>query len=488
MRILSASKPVRTASTSAKGPRIRADPIVVCSHRGPYVFERSGDRVVARRGGGGLIGAVAPLIEQFGGTWIAAALKEGDREAAAELDTGDPFDLELLDIPRDAHALHYDVVSNEYLWFLFHYLFDTATLPVFDARFEEAWDAYRHVNEVYADAVAAAGPPRAVLVQDYHLMLLPTMLRERRVRRPVLYFHHTPWCAPEYFSFLPSAIRGQLLGGLLDADVVGFHCSRWAEAFRACCERFVPKARIEGDAVVHGRRSTQVVVAPVPVDADKLAAEAADERTEQWAQHHEEMRGSRKLLLRVDRIDLSKNPLRGFLAFEMLLERKPSLARDVWFLAQLYPSRETLEAYRRYFAACTGVVRRINERFPDTEPVTLHFEDDYYRSLGAMRVYDVLLVNPVFDGLNLVAKEGSLVNARDGVLVLSENAGVFEELGKASLPVNPFDVSATADTVERALNMPGTERRKLAARARKLSIASTPQSWARTQLAAAGLD
>jgi trehalose 6-phosphate synthase len=467
---------------------LSAHNLVVCSHRGPYVFDRSGESAVARRGGGGLIGAVAPLVERFGGTWIAAALKEGDREAAAELVPPRPFALELLDLPSDAHALHYDVVSNEYLWFLFHYLFDTPTAPLFDARFHDAWAAYRHVNELYADAVAACGPAAAVLVQDYHLMLVPALLRERRIRRPVVYFHHTPWCDPEYFGMLPETIRDQLLLGLLEADVVGFHARRWADAFLACCEHYVPRARVGRDVVERARRSTRIVVAPVPIDTAKLKAEAADERTEEWAQRHTEARAGRKLLLRVDRIDLSKNPLRGFLAFEQLLERSPALASEMLFLALLYPSRQSLESYRRYYAACTGVVRRINERHPQTEPVSLYFDDDYHRSLGAMRVYDALLVNPVFDGLNMVAKEGSIVNRSDGALILSRNAGVFEELGAASIAVNPFDVSATADAIDRALHMPAKERAAMSSRARRLGSASTPETWGRTQLEAAGVD
>jgi trehalose 6-phosphate synthase len=429
------------------------------------------------------------MIEELGGTWIAAALTAEDFEGAGRHPIErDGFTLRLIDLPHDVHTLHYDSVSNEYLWFLFHYLFDVPNTPVFDSAFNTAWDAYRHVNEMYADAVAAAGPASAVLVQDYHLMLVPSLLRERRVRRPVVYFHHTPWCAPEYFGLLPDAIRDQLLRGMLDCDVVGFHARRWADAFLACCARFLPRARVDGDSVTLGRRSTRVVIAPVPIDARRLLEEANDPRTDEWAKRHDEARAGRKLLLRVDRIDLSKNPLRGFLAFEQLLDRQPSMARDVLFLALLYPSRQTLEAYRRYFAACTGVVRRINERYSDSEPVMLHFEDDYYRSLGAMRIYDALLVNPVFDGLNLVAKEGTVANRTDGALILSRNAGVFEELGKTSIAINPFDVTATAEAIELALDMPAAQRKQLAAKARRLATASAPESWGRLQLAAAGVD
>ena len=428
------------------------------------------------------------MIERFGGTWIAAALTDGDRDAAVDPRVHDGFTLRLLDLSHDAHALHYDVVSNGYLWFLFHYLFDVPNEPVFDTPFWAAWEAYRRVNEVYADAVAAAGTARAVLVHDYHLMLVPSLLRSRRIRRPIVYFHHTPWCAPEYFGLLPEAVRDQLLRGMLDADVVGFHAQRWADAFVACCERFVPRCAFDSGAIRTGRRSTQVVVAPVPIDVDRLTAELHDPRTTEWSQRHDEARAGRRLLLRVDRIDLSKNPLRGFLAFEEFLARDPRRARDVMFLALIYPSRQAIEAYRRYFAACTGVVRRINEKYPDDEPVALHFEDDYYRSLGAMRIHDALLVNPVFDGLNLVAKEAAAANDTDGVIVLSRNAGVFEELGKASIPVNPFDITATADAIERALDMPAAQRKRLAAAARRVATRSTPEVWGRAQLAAAGLD
>lgn len=431
-----------------------------------------------------------------GGTWIAAALSDGDRayvdEAPQGRDEGG-FILRLLALPPDLHEQHYGVVSNEHLWFLFHYLFDPPNQPVFGDRFARAWEAYRRVNELYAGSVRQAGSGAVVLVEDYHLMLVGSFLRSGgRVRRPLVYFHHTPWCEPDYFSMLPAAVAEEILHSMLAYDVVGFHAQRWADAFVRCCERLLPGARVSRTRVTWRRRSTRVLAAPVPLDTARLATEMADDRTRDWAERHHEMRAGRKLLLRVDRIDLSKNPLRGFLAFETLLERRPKLAKDVVFLALLYPSRLALESYRRYFADCTGVVRRINERFEAKTdgpegPVVLHFEDDYYRSLGAMAVYDSLLVNPVFDGLNLVAKEGVFANDRDGALVLSRNAGVFEELGAAALAVNPFDVAETADAIEHSTSMPAAERRRRAKRLKALVTRTTPESWIRAQLRAAGV-
>lgn len=439
---------------------------------------------------------MAPVIEHLGGTWIAAAMTDGDREFAERSPAGRDeggFVLRLLDLPRDVHDLHYGLVSNEHLWFLFHYLFDPASQPIFDESFMRGWDAYRRVNELYAAAVTEAGRTGAVLVEDYHLMLVGAFLRaRRRAGRPILYFHHTPWCEPDYFSILPQPVADEILRSMLSYDVVGFHARRWADAFCRCCERFLPGARVSSGRVTWKRRSTRVLAAPVPLDTVRLTQELEDAQTQQWTERHDEMRAGRKLLLRVDRIDLSKNPLRGFLAFEKLLERRPKLARDVAFMALLYPSRLTVETYRRYFAECTGVVRRINERFEgqvdaDEGPVLLHFEDDYYRSLGAMCIYDALLVNPVFDGLNLVAKEGAFANRRDGAMILSRNAGVFEELGSAAIPINPFDVGATTQAIERALSMPRADRRGQATRLRRLVTRTTPEAWARRQLAAAGV-
>lgn len=460
------------------------------------MFERARGGIAVRRGSGGLIGAVAPVIEHFGGTWIAAAMTDGDRDVAEQAPAGSDqggFVLRLLDLPTELHDLHYGLVSNEHLWFLFHYLFDPTTQPLFGERFTRGWEAYRRVNELYAEAVGEAGRAGAVLVEDYHLMLVGARLRERsRARRPILYFHHTPWCEPDYFSLLPRSVADEILRSMLAYDVVGFHARRWAEAFCRCCERFLPGARVSRERITWKRRSTRVLAAPVPLDSSRLTRELEEPQTRQWAQRHDEIRGGRKLLLRVDRIDPSKNPLRGFLAFENLLERKPKLAGEVVFVALLYPSRLTLETYRRYFAECTGIVRRINERFEgqvDAEegPVLLHFEDDYYRSLGAMCIYDALLVNPVFDGLNLVAKEGAFANRRDGAMILSRNAGVFEELGSAAVGINPFDVGDTTDAIESALRMPKARRSQLASRARRLAIRTTPQAWARTQLKAAGV-
>lgn len=471
-----------------------APELIVCSHRGPFEYRRVGGNLEPRRGGGGLINAVTPVLERFGGTWIAAPMSPADREVAAAEPQGrdeDGFHLRLLDLQRDAHEQHYDVVSNEHLWFLFHYLFDVASTPVFGGAFARAWEAYRTVNRAYAEAVASSRGD-AVLVEDYHLMLVASALRERGYDGPMSYFHHTPWPEPDYLGLLPDPYRREMLTGLLDHDLVAFHCRRWADAFLRCCERHVPEAKRDGDAVHRPERTTTVAVTPVPLAEHRLAEEAADDRTRRWMQDIEEQRDGRTLVVRVDRIDLSKNPIRGYLAFEALLDRRPELAERVWFLALQYPSRSRVGRYRRYLGECLEVVQRVNDRYhhatPGEEgPIGFHFKDDFHQSLAAMRLHDAMLVNPVFDGLNLVAKEAALVSERDGVLILSRNAGVFEEIGEHALTVNPFDVQATADAIERAVEMDASERAERHRRLREASTRTTPEDWVRARVAPLGI-
>ena len=471
-----------------------ADPrLLVCSNRGPFTFSGDASAPVAKRGGGGLIGSVGPVVAATGATWVAAAMSETDRRVARLHPEGQPqdgFTLRFLDIDERGYHLYYDVMANEVLWFLFHYLFDVPHSPTFDGAFDDAWTAYRTVNEGFAE-VAADANADVVLFEDYHLLLAGNALRRRSKRkRPIVYFHHTPWCEPGYLAFLPDAVVDEVMTSMLAYDVVGFHSRRWADAFLRCCDRLVRGAVVHDDEVRCGKRTTRVIVAPVPVDAPRLKQQAKAVDVDAWIESHDAMRAGRKLLLRVDRIDLSKNPLRGFLAFEQLLERRPELVNEVVFLALLYPSRLTVERYQNYYAECLGVVRRVNEKWEkkvdaDVGPIHLLFEDDFERSLGAMRIYDVLLVNPVFDGLNLVCKEGPVLNERDGSLILSRNAGAFEEMSGGAIDLNPFDVTATTDALERAIEMPGAERAKRAKKLEKLATASTPADWLATQLAAA---
>jgi trehalose 6-phosphate synthase len=452
-------------------------PVVVVSNRGPLSFSYGeGGELIAKRGGGGLVSSLAPLVRDLGASWFAAAITDVDREAAARgMVESEGFRFRSLAVDRDAYRMAYDVVSNATLWFLHHGLFDVARRPRFDREWWEAWDAYRDVNRVFARAVADEAPEAAtVLVQDYHLALVGTWLSQERPDLHSVHFTHIPFCEPGALRLLPSRVAEELLVGMGSHGACGFHARRWAANFTACCSEvlgFMPAT----------------FVSPLTPDAEDLAAVAASEAGRREAAALEEVLGNRRLILRVDRIELSKNLLRGFWAYDDLLRVHPEWREQVVFAAFVYPSREGLAEYLTYRHEVEALAESINRRWgaPGWQPVLLSASDDFPRSVAALTRYDVLLVNPVRDGLNLVAKEGPLLNRRHGVLALSREAGVWEELGGTALEVNPFDVSGTADVLARALAMTGAERRSHAAALVKAIRARAPRDWLDDQLEAA---
>jgi trehalose 6-phosphate synthase len=453
------------------------EPLVIVSNRGPLSFSIAPDgSLVARRGAGGLVSSLAPLVEGTGAMWIAAAMSDADRHAAASgVVEAEGFRYRSLAVDQGQYQMAYDVVSNATLWFLSHRLFDLSRRPLIDRRWREAWDAYRAINRTFAYAVIEEAPPGAtVLVQDYHLSLVGTWLAQERPDLRVVHFTHTPFCDPVDLRVLPSDVATELLAGLASHTACGFHTARWADSFRACC------------AEVLGMVPT-TFVAPLAPDHDHIAAVAGSAECEALGAAFDERLGDRRLILRVDRIELSKNLLRGFQAFEELLRTRPEWVGNVTFAAFVYPSREGLPEYLAYRSEVEALAARINHSWGTATwtPVLLDSSDNYLASVAALQRYDVLLVNPVRDGLNLVAKEGPLVNRRDGVLALSREAGAWQEMKEAALEVNPFDVGGTADVLAVALAMSTADRAAHAAAVRQLAGRRTPRDWLDDQLAAA---
>ena len=453
-------------------------PIVIVSNRGPLSF-RPGDggELVARRGAGGLVSGLAPLVIDTDTTWIAAAMSDGDRAAAARgVVEAEGFRTRLLAIDPATYRMAYDVVCNATLWFLYHGLFDLARRPRFDHRFAEAWDAFRAVNATFADAVVAEAPEGAiVLVQDYHLALLGPLVRDRRPDLRTVHFSHTPFAPPELLRVLPDRYRLELLEGMAGHDACGFHTRRWAEEFAAGC----------ADA---GIDAATPFVAPLAPDPDDIGAVAASPACVRAGAELDRILGDRMLITRVDRIELSKNLLRGFHAFDDLLDRYPEWRERVVFGAFVYPSREGLPEYLAYRQEVESLIERVNGRWraPGWEPILADLSDDFPRSVAALRRADVLLVNPIRDGLNLVAKEGPLVNDRDGLVALSPEAGVWDELAGAVRRVHPYDVAGTADVLAAALATPPIERAAEAAELRRRAGLRRPVDWLADQLGAAG--
>ena len=357
------------------------------------------------------------------------------------------------------------MVANPTLWFLQHYLWNLAHAPSHDPGLHHAWeDGYVAVNAGFADAVLAElerGARRAVFFHDYHLYLAPRLVRGAAPGAALAHFVHIPWPQSDYWHVLPSPIRRAIHDGLLAYNLVGFHTTRWRRNFlRTCADVSAAEVDFEEAVVDHDGSLTRVVARPISVDPAEFDELALSDTV--LALERELAAGRPEfLVLRVDRTDPSKNVVRGLRAFELFLEAHPELHGRVQLLALLDPSRQDIPEYAEYLGAIQRAARAVNERFQRDgwTPIDLRIEDNFAESVAAYKQYDVLLVNAIFDGLNLVAKEAPLVNERDGVLVLSENAGAHEELGEWALSVNPFDVEGQADAIYEGLTMAADERR-----------------------------
>jgi trehalose 6-phosphate synthase len=454
--------------------------MIVVSHRGPYGFTAQSDGTfVAQRGGGGVVSALGPLLPEQPGTvrWVAAAITDDDRAAVqAGAAKAEGVDLDLLVLDPATHRMHYDVVSNGVLWFLHHGMFDVVRRPRFDARFREAWDAYVEVNRQFAKAtVAGAVDGDVVLVQDYQLFLVPAFVREARPDLRVVHFTHTPFCGPNSMRVLPDDVAHALVASLA-AVPAGFHTARWGRAYEASARE-----------IIGAGATIPWFAASLGVDPSALETIAESDEGRAASAALDETVGDRLLIARTDRVEPSKNIVRGFLAYERLLELHPELRERVVFVAMLYMSRAGLSEYLAYGNEVEQTVARINERFGTAgwAPIVLDLRDDFARSVAGLRRYDVLLVNPVRDGLNLVAKEGPLVNQRDGVVCLSPEAGAFTELEPAVERVHPFDLEQCARALAGALTLPAKERAARAAHLRQLAAARTPADWLADLLARA---
>nr|WP_285559131.1 trehalose-6-phosphate synthase [Streptomyces hygroscopicus] len=459
--------------------------VLVASNRGPVSYEAGEDGSLrARRGGGGLVSGLSAIGPETNAVWVCAALGDGDRAAVRRADGGllpredtGGQRVRMLGIDADVFADAYNGIANSVLWFVHHMLYQTPLEPVFDAEFRRQWEAYRAYNRAFAEALAEeAGEGAAVLVQDYHLALAPRMLRRLRPDLRIGHFSHTPWAPVEYFRLLPDDIAAELLTGVLGADRAAFLTRRWADAFTECCHAVL------GPGIPAG---TRIGVHGLGADADFLRERShradVDER---MAALRAEIGEGRQSIVRVDRTELSKNIVRGLLAYRQLLDGRPEWRERVVHLAFAYPSRQDLAVYRDYTAEVRRVADEINSRYgtPGWTPVVLHVRDDFARSLAAYRLADVALVNPIRDGMNLVAKEVPVVSDEGCVLVLSREAGACEEMGEDAVVVNPYDITGTADALHAALTMPAAER---AERSKRLAAAGTalpPAKWFLDQL------
>ena len=471
--------------------------LVIASNRGPAEFHRDpdGERRVGR-GGGGLVTALTGLVARRDALWVASAMTDEDVAVAREAE-GAPVEVEIDGVSYDvlmvesdptAYDRFYNVIANPILWFIQHYLWDLSNAP--DIRQEEAdaWDeGYTAVNrdiaETVLQTVADVSDP-LVMFQDYHLYTAPAIVREERPDAFLQHFVHIPWSQPDSWRIVPAHWREEIYRGLLANDIIGFHTTAYCRNFLHCCRELVElEVDYERGAVIGDGRETWVRAYPLGIDAKRLDRAAASDEV---AEYERELLRRRRdhLIIRVDRADLSKNVLRGFTAFDTFLSQHPEFRERVTFIAHLQPSRQDVPEYAEYLERIEALVAVINHRHGTTDwmPIDLRIYENFPEAVARYKHFDLLMVNSIFDGMNLVAKEAPAVNTRDGVVMLSENTGSHEELGDCTLSVNPFDIQEQADTIYRALTMDAEERRLRADRLREIVRERDPEKWIAEQL------
>jgi trehalose 6-phosphate synthase len=462
--------------------------IVLVSNRGPVSFEDENGGFELKRGAGGMAGALDPVARSLGdhATWIAAANSDDDRSAIAAGEVGRLRDelgypVRLLNIDPDTYDRYYNIVSNRMLWFANHCLWDELAIEKFGDEEIGAWEsAYEPVNRRFAETIVdVAAEGSLILVQDYHLTRTPAHLRELGSDHVVSHFTHSAFCNMDGLGRLPDPLPAAIIEGLLAADLIGFHVSPWARAFYECCEAVGANVDRERGMVETSGRRSWVRTYPITIEPDELRERAAEDPARLWARRF--LDHGVKLLVRADRAEPIKNIVRGFQAWELLLDRRPELRTSARFIACLYPSREAMDEYRGYTEQIETTVDEINRKYPDS--IDLYMEDEYDRALGALLCYDALLVNSITDGMNLVSKEGPAINETAGALVLSREAGSYEELGEFAVEIeDPYDIPATAAAIETALEMPVDERRRRAEALRKSVESNVLGDWIEAQL------
>ena len=472
--------------------------IIIVSNRGPVTISKNDEgEFTFKRGSGGLVTALTGLANFTKLTWVACAMSPEDAEwkhgEICSDENGCNLNVYFIDPPSQAYDGYYNQISNPLLWFLQHSMWDVPRSPVIDYNTWKAWETgYQVVNRQFAKEIAELvkrmDKPVLVMLQDYHLYLAARYLKKylRGQDVTISLFVHIPWPGPEYWGILPSRMREEILDGIAAVDLIGFQTSEDGLNFIRTCENFLPKAivRYRNRRIRYRSHVTHIRDFPISIDVNALMMMAGTQEVLDYQSEIESQVNEKKLILRVDRLEPSKNILRGFQAYESLLEMHPEYLGKIVFMAFLIPSRVEVNEYQTYLDEIMVSVGRINAHYgsSDWEPVRLLVGENYPRAVAAMKLYDVLLVNSIADGMNLVAKEGPIVNQKDGVLILSERAGARQQLSDGSIIISPVDIYDTQKALYQALNMPSEEKNIKIELLRRLVQEEDINFWLKSQM------
>jgi trehalose 6-phosphate synthase len=473
--------------------------LIIASNRGPVTLDRdqNGD-LEYQRGSGGLVTALAGVVQHTEARWVACARTEEDRAwqgGFVPLGEGDEkVWMQFLNPSEDSYHGYYRVIANPLLWFLQHSMWNIFREPTIDRTVWQHWeDGYVAVNMLFAEAIAnqiaAAPQPALVMLQDYHLYLAPRFIRYKfrpKNKYTLAHFVHIPWPGSEDWGFLPVKMRRAILEGLCAVDLLGFQTHEDGLNFIRTCESHLPGVHVNyrQGKIWFRHHATYVRDFPISIDVNGLRQFAENEEVKSYRDQLLQLHGDWQIILRIDRIEPSKNIVRGFQAFDEMLELHPEHRGRVKFIAQLVPSRLGVSEYGDYLDEVMGIAGRVNAKYGenDWEPIRILVDENYPRAVAGLQLYDLLLVNSTADGMNLVAKEGPIVNRRNGVLVLSERTGAYQQLESGVLVVSPLDVYGTAEAMHQALTMSMEERREKAERLRSLIEEQDIVDWLRRQL------
>jgi trehalose 6-phosphate synthase len=476
-------------------------PLIIASNRGPVTISRDEDgEIHYQKGGGGLVTALAGLAGTVNSTWISSATTDIEREwqhaRVPLLDGTEEIDVEYIDVNRERYDLYYNVIANPLLWFLQHSMWDFIRSPNIDRSTWEAWEkgyvaVNRQFGEMIAQKILDSEKDPIVMLQDYHLYLVPQFIRNRVARRrnfSLVHFIHIPWPGAEDWAILPPGMRLRILESLCALDLLGFQTREDALNFIRTCESNLERVHVNFKIgrIWYRQHAVHVRDFPISIDVDTLRILANSDAVAQSRENLIEQAGECKLIVRVDRIEPSKNIARGFQAYSDMLDIHPEHHEKVIFLALFVPSRMRVEEYQDYLDEIMAAAGRVNARYATSswEPVRVLVGEDYIRAIAALQLYDVLLVNPIADGMNLVAKEGPIVNQKDGVVVLSEKAGARQQLGPGATIISPCDILATSEALHQGLTMSPDRKSERAKRLIEIIEKADINDWFCQQLQA----
>ncbi len=449
--------------------------LIIASNRGPIeFFHEDNGKIGMKTGAGGMVPALVPVIEKVGGTWIASAMNKADIEMASQFSENripvplesPEFTVQLIILDKEKYNEFYNTFNNSLLWYIHHYLWNLTYKPEINEDIHKAWQSYQYVNQKFAERIikeaSSVEKEPLIMLQDIHLQTCPLYIRQKFEDIFLSQFIHIPWPQPDYFSILPDYIEKSIIEGLLSNDHIGFHIKKYVKNFLMTCEKYADGVDFKNNIVYHKDRKIFVNNYPISVDVKKLNKIALSNEVLKYEEYVKKIKGNNFLIYRTERTDLSKNIIRGFKAYDLFFQKYPEFKGKVTFFITGVTTRQSVKEYRDYKTKVSEIIHEINEKYSkdDWIPIVSHFDAEYSMVTAAFKNYDCLLVNSINDGMNLVPKEGSTVNENNGVLIISETTGAYDELKEYSININALDVSETAQAIYKAITMKQDERKK----------------------------